>query len=181
MRVQKRLQSALPYVVVLAAGAFLSYSADHFEFTRTPGRIGPDAWPKLVLGVMMVIALWGVVSSFLGAGQPAQPLEADVDDAEALVHPPEIYPHLVWIGIAATLGYLIVLPIVGFFIATVFYVGVIIYLGHYRNLPYVFVISLGLPLLLMILFMRIVYVALPLGVAPFDAVSLAIISMIGVH
>lgn len=181
MRLLHRLQPAIPYLVVLAAAAFLYNAADHFEYSRTPGRIGPDLWPKLILGLMTIVALWGIISKAI-SGQPAeQPPKTAAEEAEALVHPPEIYPYLVWLGIAATLGYALLLPILGFFISSILYVGIVIILGQYRNLPYVLGISIVLPLFFMVLFMRIVYVALPIGAPPFDKVSLAIMSMIGVR
>ena len=42
-------RATLPYMVVLAAGAFLYYAAENFEFEEPAGRIGPGAWPKLIL------------------------------------------------------------------------------------------------------------------------------------
>ena len=55
----RRLQAALPYVVVLAAGLFLYFRADNFEFEQVSGRIGPGAWPKLILVLMLATAALG--------------------------------------------------------------------------------------------------------------------------
>ena len=65
----ERCRATLPYLVVLAAGVFLYYAAENFEFEEASGRIGPGAWPKLILLLMLASALWGAVSSALNAGK----------------------------------------------------------------------------------------------------------------
>lgn len=175
----RRIGAALPYVVVFAAGLFLLHVADNFEFEEVPGRIGPDAWPKLILLLMLATALWGIVASVIRAGRP-QP-ETEVEEAEDLVRPPEIYPHLVWFAVAAAIVYLLLLPIIGFFLATIGFSFVLMYLGHYRRLGRAAGLSLAIALVFLFLFMRVVYVALPVGVPPFSNVSYALMAAMGVH
>lgn len=177
----RRLQAAAPYVVVLAVGILLYFKADNFEFEQTPGRIGPGAWPKIILVMMLATALWGVVSSALRAGRPAPEAVSEAEQDEALTQLPEIYPWLVWIAIAATIAYLLLLPTFGFFIATIVYTCVLMYLGHYRQPLRVALLSLAIALCFMFMFMRVVYVSLPTGVAPFDKVSYALMAAMGVH
>ncbi len=175
---RQRARAALPYLAVLAVGAFLYYSAENFDFEEASGRIGPGAWPKLILLLLLASALWGAVSSALRNGKS---LLQPTDETEALIRPPEIYPWLVWFAVAATIGYLAILPFVGFFLATIVYGFVLIYLGHYRRLSHVTLISLAIAFAFMFMFMRVVYVALPVGVAPFDSVSYALMAAMGVH
>jgi putative tricarboxylic transport membrane protein len=177
----RRLQAALPYVVVLAAGVFLYYRADNFEFEQVSGRIGPGAWPKLILLLMLATAAWGIVSSVLksGTSQPVEDTEAEAE--EDLVRPPEIYPYRVWLAIGATLLYLLALPFIGFFLATVIYTFGLMYLGHFRRPLATTLLSVSITLCFMFVFMRVVYVALPLGVPPFDDVSYALMAMMGVR
>jgi putative tricarboxylic transport membrane protein len=177
----RRVQATLPYLVVLAAGIFLYHETDTFQFEQSAGRIGPGAWPKLILLMMLVTALWGVVSSFLRTGRSAPEQSAEAEEAEELVRPPEIYPYRVWLAVAATVGYLILLPIIGFFLATIAYSFILMYLGDYRRPVPVVLLSLAIGLFFMFMFMRVVYVALPLGVAPFDKVSYALMTAMGVH
>ena len=94
----RRLQAAAPYVVVLAVGIFLYVQADNFEFEQASGRIGPGAWPKIILVMMVATALWGVVSSALRAGHTAPEAVSEAEQDEALTQLPEIYPALVWIA-----------------------------------------------------------------------------------
>jgi putative tricarboxylic transport membrane protein len=175
----ERCRAALPYLVVLAAGLFLYYTAENFEFEEASGRIGPGAWPKLILLLLLASALWGVVSSALNAGKV--PVRAVEDDTEALVRPPEIYPWLVWVAVGITVVYLVVMPLVGFFLATIAYSFALIWLGHYRRLLQVSLLSVAIALAFMFMFMRVVYVALPVGVAPFDRLSYALMAAMGVH
>jgi len=177
----RRLQAALPYVVVLAVGVFLYYEADHFDFEQVSGRIGPGAWPKIVLVLMLATALWGIVSSALKAGKAEGEATSEVEEDEAVTQLPELYPGLVWLAVAATVAYLLLLPILGFFAATLIYSGGLMYLGHYRRLLPVGGLSLVIALAFMFMFMRVVYVALPLGVAPFNEVSYALMAAMGVH
>jgi len=177
--VLERCRAMLPYLVVLAAGLLLYHAAENFEFEQASGRIGPGAWPKLVLILLLASALYGAVSSALRAGTAAE--DGDADKIEALARPPEIYPWLVWLAVAATLGYLLIMPVLGFFLATIVFTFLLIYLGHYRRLWHVAVLSVAIALTFMFMFMRVVYVALPVGVAPFDSVSYALMAAMGVH
>lgn len=174
----RRLQAASPYVVVLAVGAFLYHQADSFQFERSSGRIGPGVWPKLILALLLVTALWGAIASAVHADRSTEePNEAD----EALASPPEIYPHLVWIAVGVTVGYLLLMPVIGFFLATIAYVFIFMYLGHYRRPWPAALFSLAVALGFMFVFMRVVYVSLPVGTAPFDHVSFALMAAMGVH
>jgi putative tricarboxylic transport membrane protein len=177
---RRRLQAALPYVVVLAAGFYLYFLADHFEFEQVSERIGPGAWPKLILNLMLITAVWGLVYSFLSAGKAFEQYDEHEED-EALIRPPEIYPFRVWIAVGATLGYLTLLPLLGFFLATCLFSFVLMYLGQFRRLLAVTVLSVAIALAFLFLFMRVVYVALPVGIAPFDSVSYALMAAMGVH
>jgi putative tricarboxylic transport membrane protein len=175
-----RCRATLPYLVVLAAGVFLYYTAENFEFEQASGRIGPGAWPKLILILLLASALWGAVSSALNAGKTAAH-DNDADDMEDLVRPPEIYPGLVWVAVAATIAYLVILSYIGFFLATILYAFVLMYLGHYRQFVRASLLSVAIAFAFMFMFMRVVYVALPVGVAPFDNLSYALMAAMGVH
>jgi putative tricarboxylic transport membrane protein len=174
----RRLRAALPYAVVLAAGAYLYYAAANFEYEEVEGRIGPGAWPKIILVLMLVPALYGFVSALL---KPQAAAEPEVEQDEALIQPPEIYPGLVWAAVGATLAYLFLLPILGFFIATAIFSFALMYLGHFRRPMQATALSLIFSLVFFFLFMRVVYVALPLGTGPFADVSYALMAIMGVR
>lgn len=173
----RRVQAALPYGVVLAVGTFLYYEADRFDFEEVSGRIGPGAWPKMVLVLMLITALWGIVAALRNGNAVT---EQDTGNDE-LVRPPEIHPFRVWVAVGATIVYLLLLPVLGFFLATVVYTCILMLLGEFRRPIPVALLSLGTGFFFMFMFMRVVYVALPLGAAPFKAVSYALMAVMGVH
>ena len=180
----RRLQAALPYVVVLSVGFYLYFLADRFEFDQAGARIGPGAWPKLALGLMLITALWGVVSNFRSAGNLPErhdEHEDEHEEDEALIRPPEIYPYRVWIAVAATLGFLMLVPIFGFFLSTCLFSFVLMYLGQFRRPLPVTVLSVAIALAFLFLFMRVVYVALPAGIAPFNSISYTLMAAMGVR
>jgi putative tricarboxylic transport membrane protein len=176
----QRAKAALPYLAVFAVGAFLYYSAENFEFEDASGRIGPGAWPKLILLLLLASALWGVASSVIRNGRFAQQ-STEQDETAILMRPPEIYPSLVWLAVAATVAYLLLMPFTGFFLATIVFSFVLMYLGHYRRPAHAAFISVAIAFAFTFMFMRVVYVALPVGVAPFDGVSYALMAAMGVH
>ena len=57
-----RLRALLPYVLVLAAAAVLSYSALHFGYTPRGDRPGPDVWPRAILALLAVACLVRIVA-----------------------------------------------------------------------------------------------------------------------
>lgn len=181
MRFLIRIRAGVPYLVVLVCGAFLYRAADQLDIAAGPGGIGPGAWPKLVLALMLLAAFWGFITNAFGIGKGQPEQGTDVAEIEALLRPPELYPHLVWLAVLATFGYLLVLPFAGFFLATIIYTLVLLWLGHYRRLLRGFVLSLITAFVFMFLFMRVVYVSLPVGVAPFNHVSFAVMAALGVR
>lgn len=181
MRPSVRVRAGLPYLVVLAGGAFLYRTADRLDAAAGPGGIGPGTWPKLVLAVMLLAALWGFVASTFGIRKTAAEQTADVTEIEALLRPPELYPHLVWLAVLATFGYLLLLPLAGFFLATIIYTLVLLHLGHYRRLLRGLALSVVVAFAFMFLFMRVVYVSLPRGIAPFDHLSFVVMAALGVR
>lgn len=175
VRLNKRV---MIYASILIVALYLSYVASDFEYERVGDRIGPNIWPLMTLGLLIVVSAYQLVRSiFLEKIGTAPSKDAD----EEFIGAVEIAPHLVWLGIGLTVAYLIVMPVIGFFLATIPLVGIFIWLGGYRNRFWIGLLSFSLPLLFMFLFMRVVYVALPLGIYPFHSLSVAVISLIGVR
>ncbi len=172
-------KKALAYGVTLVVALFLFYTAENFEFERIGNRIGPNFWPMMILGLLIVVSSYGLVTCIVGNASTTAPEVENEEDA--FLRPPEIHPHLVWIGIAATIIYLIAMPIVGFFLGTIPFAAALVYLGQYRQPYHIVVLSVGLSVAFMFLFMRIVYVALPIGIEPFANISIAVMSLMGVR
>jgi putative tricarboxylic transport membrane protein len=181
----RQVKDIVPYVVALAAAAYLYTVADRFEFPAMPGRMGPDGWPKLILVCLAAVCLFEIGRRLVvgdGGTQHAEAsLLAPADAASEPAESEEDHPLNVAAAIAATLAYLVLFEIVGFFLDTVLYIAVLMWAGRFRRpLPVALVSVIG-TLLFMTVFMRVIFVSLPIGAKPFSEVSLAVMAMLGVH
>ena len=181
----RRYVSALPYVAVLAAGAFFLYLTSRIDFSAPRGRIGPDFWPRAVLGLMVLVCVYEIVKRVLFAraeavvGVAQALLWAAGEDGEADRKRGSLWRLLG--GIAATLAYVLLVSVFGFFLSTFAFLAAFIVLGGYGRWG-VALMTAGIgSLVLVIIFMKIVYVSLPLGEGPFRAVSVALMGALGIR
>ena len=172
------LRRAVPYAAVMMVGAYLYWLALHFEFPSVPGRLGPDAWPKIVLGLLLITCLVGLINSFRRADVPADHsgaaesrpvLPGDIEDQQDAG--PSRYG-LVAMGFALFLVYPVALEYLGFPIATFLLMVLFMLVGQWRNMPGILVTSLLGTLVLFYIFRGIVYVSLPLGTGRFQDFTL---------
>lgn len=174
------VRSTLPYVFGLAVSALLFYFARQIEYTPRPGALGPDFWPRTVIGLMAAACLFEIVRILLGlkgeAHGVADALELEAGEAE---EPEKKYPWLLAGGIALVTLYAFVVDYLGFLLSTFFFLAAFMYLGRYRRHKTVWLTSAGITLAAAILFMRIAYVSLPRGVPPFDAFTDFIRTILG--
>ena len=180
-----RLRALLPYLLVLAASALLIVQTTHFEFLARGDRPGPDVWPRAILILIVVTCVIRIVN-VVRRPRAVDPvllkdvLEAphDVDEGGA---PPKRYPWLLVTGIGLTILYVALLAKLGFFIDTVLYIAALIRTGRYRRWPVIAVVAVAGALVFMFVFMRIVYLSLPIGEPPFAAVSLLLMKLMGIR
>jgi putative tricarboxylic transport membrane protein len=172
------LRRAVPYAAVMIVGAYLYWLALQFEFPSVPGRLGPDAWPKMVLGLLLITCQVGLITSFGRADAPADrggnvesrpTLPGDIPDEED-TGPPRY--GLVGMGFALFLAYPVALDYLGFPIATFLLMVLFMLVGQWRNVPAIVLISLLGTLVLFYIFRGVVYVSLPLGTGRFQEFTL---------
>ncbi len=181
-----RYRALLPYLLVLAAAAALFWNALHFGFTPRGDRPGPDVWPRAILALTIVTCLVRI-ANVLRRGSARDPVSlADVADgaragADGEAVPKQRFPLLLGIGIALTVAYVALLGTLGFFIDTVLYIAALIRAGRYRRWPVIGAVSLSGALVFMFVFMKVVYLSLPIGKLPFAAVSLALMQLMGIR
>lgn len=182
----ERLKRALPYGVLLAAGFYLFYMANRIEYFAPPGRIGPDAWPKIVISLLVAASIYGIVRTLTRSSPEDRHEEAVVDapledpESSVAVEPEKTYPGLLLLGILATLAYVALVRTLGFFLATSAYLVAFMIIGRYRNWAVIFSTGIIGSLLMMFFFMRVVYVSLPIGSEPFSAVTLMLMKLMGI-
>jgi len=183
-----RGSKSLPYVIVLAIVSFLYFRATKIDFVAPGGRIGPDVWPKAILALAALACLYeiaknllfgkwvrdmtGVLGSVL-KDVPAQDVPGETESAA--------YPHLLWIGIAMTVLYVALIETLGFFLCTAIYLALFMWVGRYRRPGVIVATSLVGSLAFMFMFMKVVYVSLPLGTEPFAQVSFALMRLMGIR
>jgi putative tricarboxylic transport membrane protein len=185
-----RLLRAAPYVLVGAAAAGLYYVASNFEFHRRAGTLGPDFWPKAILILAIAVCVYEVVRiAFSRRGGEAvggvledmveESAEAQADFGAVVFA--ERHPLLLVIGMAATLGYVALVQTLGFFLSTALYLAGFLALGGYRRWGVLAATSVLGALILMFIFMKLVYVSLPIGVAPFSEVTLLLMKLMAIR
>lgn len=190
MAFNTRLTQPLPYALVGAAAGYLYYVAAHFEFHQRAGTLGPDFWPKAVLILTIAACVYEVVRiAFFGRSDAEvggvleeiveESAEQHADFGAAVAG--ENHPALLLLGMAATLGYVALVQKLGFFLSTALYLGAFLVIGGYRRWGVIAATSVVGSLVLMFIFMKLVYVSLPIGEAPFSAVTLTLMQLMGIR
>jgi putative tricarboxylic transport membrane protein len=175
-----KLRAALPYGAVLLGAAFLFAETAAFAELGREGNLGPAFWPRAVLVLLMIVCVAeiGRVALFFRPAKPEPSLHsaAPVSDEDG-----ERYPALLLGGIGLTILYVPAMEYLGFFLATIAYLAAFMWIGRYRKPLVVALTSVLGTLAFVYVFMKIVYVSLPLGAGPFRVLSAWILAMLGVH
>lgn len=185
-RVNSHLRVLLPYLLVLAGAAFLFWNTLHFEFMPRGDRPGPDVWPRAILALMMVTCAARIATVWRRRpGDDGGALDGLIGEAPADTDPEappaRRYPLLLATGIALTIAYVGLLGTLGFFTGTVLYIAALARTGRYRRWPVIVAVALGGALFFMFVFMKVVYLSLPLGRPPFEAISLALMQLLRIR
>lgn len=187
MRIAGRLARAAPYALLLALAAGFYALAGRIEYVAPSGRIGPDFWPRAILAVLALVCAYELVKSLFLArsgsvGGVLQTLLERAPDvaADSAAAPGPSLTRLAG-GIGVTLAYVVLVDKLGFFLATAAYLFAFIWVGGYRRWGVALVTAAAGSLSMVLVFMKIVYVSLPLGVGPFQRVSLALLALLGVR
>ncbi len=171
----------LPYAVMLLVAIFFWFMAGRIEYAARPGTLGPDFWPKAAILLIGITCAYELVRQFfLGRPIDTQGLAASLvseDEADASQEASTRYPHLLAAGAALTVAYGLLLPWLGFPLATFLYFICFMYVGRYRSHLAIWLNAVLGTLVFCILFMRLVYVSLPRGAPPFDRVTDLIVNM----
>jgi putative tricarboxylic transport membrane protein len=178
----------VPYVVILLISCFLYYQAGLIT-SAGEGRLGADFWPKSILVVAMLTCLWEIARKIgVGARRDSRPSATAVTSADTALMPPgrhmddepEVGPFVPWIGIGLTVAYVLSMPSLGYFLASCLFVTAFVYTGNFRKPLVAAYVGIAASLSFLFLFMRVVYVSLPLGVEPFSYLSTFIVRVMGV-
>ena len=177
----------LPYAIVGSAAAYLFYVATQIDFHRRAGTLGPDAWPKLVLGLLVAVCAYEILRRLLaparGDAGARGVLQEMVERSGADAAEPEApkRPLILLSGVVLTAVYVWSLPRLGFVLATAPYLVAFIAIGGYRRWPVNLLVSVAGTLAMMFFFMKVVYVSLPLGQEPLAQVMIGLMRLMGIR
>ena len=187
----QRLRQVLPHFVMLLVSLALYWAATRIDTSATGGgnRVGPDFWPKLVVGAMALLCVYEIVkrlvirTSFTAAGM-LKGLDRDPTARSEAVKTPTPAPlraGQLTAGVVLVLGYVLAVPWLGFFITSALFLFGFAWIGGFRRPLVALLIALVGALSLVVIFMRIAYISLPLGAGPFRELSLALTALLGVR
>ncbi len=170
-----RFKPALPYVLGLVIAAVLFVLTGQISYTPRGDQLGPDFWPRVAIGLMGAVCLYEIIRAFVTGGSASDvrgiaerldTSEADAEDEAAASR-----PALIIAGVVLTMAYAVLVPVLGFLLASYLYLILFMYLGGARNHLAIWLSSSIGILVFALIFLKIVYVSLPRGQPPFDQVT----------
>jgi putative tricarboxylic transport membrane protein len=171
----EKIKRIIPYAVVLLVSIYFYYLAGQFGVVTRRGNLGPDFWPKLILGLTMAACMYEIAKTVLFHRG-----KAEDDGAEKKAESPKRYPGLLIIGTLMTVAYVYFLNTLGFILSTLLYLALFMAVGRYRKVWVIAANSVIGTVLFAVIFMKVVYVSLPLGEGPFEQFSLLVFTMLGI-
>jgi uncharacterized protein with PQ loop repeat len=177
--VAEKAKRIIPYVIIVLVSLYFYYLAGQFRFSAKAGNLGPDFWPKLLLGLTMAACLYEIVKMALFL-KFAPPKEAAEEQSAKAQTKKKTYPGLLVIGIAMTVAYAYFVTTLGFILCTFLYFALFMIVGRYRKIWAILANSVAGTLVLVVIFMKIVYVSLPLGQEPFSGVTFFVLGILGI-
>ena len=165
------LRSIGPYIAGLVVALALYVYSGKIEYAPRPGTLGPEAWPRLAILLMGASCLWELTRRLIVSNKDATGFMEAFDREEEEEPTQPVYAHLVIGGIVLMALYAVAVPILGFIFGTFLFLAAFMYVGGYRAHGVVWGASAAVTIFCGILFLRIAYVSLPRGIAPFDRIT----------
>jgi putative tricarboxylic transport membrane protein len=174
---------------MLLAGSYLCFKTFSFDSPSPEGQIGPEFWPRAICIFMLIVCVTKILhlcvasaAADSAAEAPQTWVAAAAVEGLAASHPgPRNGRFDVWVGIGITALYLLAFPMLGYFLSTFLYMLAFIYLGRYRKIGKILLVGAIGSLVFMFIFMKVVYISLPLGVEPFSRVSVFLLDLMHIR
>ncbi|ARP99271.1 tripartite tricarboxylate transporter TctB family protein [Pseudorhodoplanes sinuspersici] len=167
-----RFKNALPYLVLLAGAVGFYVLTLRIEYTSRPGQLGPDTWPKLAIGLIAIVCLFELLRALATENRAeAVGITEQLEQGETAEDDAPRRPLLLAAGIGMTIAYGALVSQIGFPLATFLYLAAFMYVGGFRSHGAIWLSSIIGSASLTVLFLKVVYVSLPRGAAPFDRIT----------
>jgi hypothetical protein len=166
---------ALWPAIVLLAALYYYFLSTQIRFAPRPGRLGPAFWPQVILVLLIITAAVDCFTETRKARNRAASSGANL----AGVMTPRVW-WLMALGLAVTLAYVNLATVLGFALANFLFMLAFMLLGGFHRPIAALAISAVGTLTLMMVFVRIVYVSLPLGMPPFENLTILLYSLLGI-
>src|SRR4030042_5581448 len=126
----EKAKRIIPYVIILLVSLYFYYLAGQFRFSAKAGNLGPDFWPKLLLGLTMVACLYEIIKTAFFLRIEPQKKTVEEQPAKA-ASKKQTYPGLLVIGIVMTVAYAYFVTKLGFVLCTFLYFALFMIVGRY--------------------------------------------------
>ncbi len=165
--------------VVLSAALLLDTRG--LDQVARDGQLGPGFWPRLVLAGLGLTCLAKLAAEWRRqrAGESVGPAMVDTRALEA-ARLPELSRRKLATAIGLVVLYVLATPAMGFALATLGFIPAFMYLCGTRSVAVLAANTAVGTVLLLYLFIKLVYLPLPKGEGPFEAVSLALYRALGI-
>jgi hypothetical protein len=189
---KERLRLAVPHTVLLLVAGLLYYATSFIDTSGAGGtRLGPDFWPKIIIAAMALLCIYEIGKRLItGASRDAAGLIAGLERAplevEGAPAPTEtssitaLDNRKLAAGLLLIAAFVLGVAYVGFFIGTLLFLALFSWIGGFRRIGPVALVSVLGAFALLVIFMRMAYVSLPLGVGPFQQLSVTLLRLMGV-
>lgn len=161
-----RYSGLLAAGLTFAVGVYLFVKAGEIPRLVQKGQLGPDVWPRLILGGLIALSLLKGALALAGPGRATGPggeAEGVSRDWRRLVG-----------GIFLALAYVYFTTVLGFPLANFLFLFSFMYLGGDRRLLLLVLLPTLGTIALLYLFVKVVYLPLPRGVWIFDDLTIAL-------
>ncbi len=183
-----KLQYLLPHAALTLIAAILLWFAQGIHSAAVDAhRISPAFWPKAILWLWLLLAAGEFINRCikltrvqLGEKTAKTDLRREIGTEESDEHEPgSLWRSIV--GLAIILGYSIFVSWVGFPIATAGFLFAFAWLGGYKRPLALSTTSVIGTAVLILIFMKVAYISLPLGVSVFKDFSILILKLFGIQ
>jgi putative tricarboxylic transport membrane protein len=168
----RRGRAVWSLLLFFAALALLLVLNAEGHFRSAAGELGPNFWPQVWLGALLVLSALDFLAELRKARAPAPAATAQARPHENL--------RLVVVGTLAIAGYALAMTLIGFALATAIFLAAFAALGGYRNMPVLLAVAVLSTIALLYLFVVVVYISLPLGAGPFVEMNVGLYRLLGI-